>query len=150
MDTQLIDAADQYGATRRIGNKVFRKVYFASGYTQYAIYQIAAGATGPTATAVATRSVVGMVCVPQGATTTTAGWYWAQIQGPATMLVEGTTDVASGNMLEVLNAETSAKLDHASVESANTIAVAAAAQAANSAVAIPVWLLGKEKAQAAS
>ena len=72
-----------------------------------------------------------------------------QIAGVCDALVEGTTDVAAGDFLEVLNTEVSFKKDGTS-RTANSAAVALAAQAADSAVLTSVLLIGEAHVIAAS
>ena len=56
--------------------------------------------------------------------------------------MEGTTDVAKDDFLEVLNTEDSFKKD-ASTRSTNSVAIAQEAQASNSEVLTNVYLLGE-------
>ena len=103
----------------------------------------------PIAIAVGTLAVYRYIGVTLQAITA-AGWYWMQIAGEVDALVEGTSDVAKGDYLEVLNTEDSFKKDHATVRSVNSVAVALAAKTANSEVLTPVWLIGHRVISAAS
>ena len=107
------------------------------------------GVESPIAIAVGTLAVYRYIGVALQAITT-AGWYWFQIKGECQALVEGTSDVAVGDYLEVLNTEDSFKLDHATVRSVNSVAVALAAQKDNSEVLTSVLLLGDRVISAAS
>lgn len=72
-----------------------------------------------------------------------------QISGYCEAAVEGTTDVAAGNFLEVLNTEESFKKDGTS-RTTNSVARAVDAQATNSAVVVTVFLFGERVIIAAS
>lgn len=74
---------------------------------------------------------------------------WWQIAGEAEALVEGTTDVAAGDFLEVLNTETAFKKDGASRTTVSG-AVAIDAQATNSAVLSTVRLIPEQHTIAGS
>lgn len=87
-----------------------------------------------------------VVLANQGAT---AGVAKVQTKGHAFVLVEGTTDVAKDDYLELLNTEKSAKKD-GTARSVNSFAIACAAQASNSAVLTEVELLGATQICAAS
>lgn len=80
---------------------------------------------------------------------TSAEYGWVQVAGKCEALVEGTTDVAKDDFLEVLNTEVSMKKD-ATTRSVNSIAIACEAQAADSDVLIDVILLGGRVIIAAS
>ena len=70
---------------------------------------------------------------------------WFKIGGEAEAGVEGTTDVAAGNFLEVLNGELAFKRDgDGSARTAESAAVAIDAQAANSVVVVTVRLLPEQ------
>lgn len=89
---------------------------------------------------------VAVVLADQGAT---AGFAWVQTKGKVGILVEGTTDVAKDDFLELLNTEKSLKKD-GTTRTVNAIAVACAAQAANSAVLTDCILCGGRVIIAAS
>jgi hypothetical protein len=76
------------------------------------------------------------------ATATTAGLTWYQVGGLAEAFVEGTTDVAAGDYLEVLNTELDWKKDASAID-VTSGAVAIDAQAADSAVLSTVFLINK-------
>lgn len=82
-----------------------------------------------------------------GATPTSGTYSWFAIRGTVSVLVDGTTDVAAGDYLRVNSTVVSGALikDPASgttAPSTVSVGVAQAAQAANSAVLIQVYLLG--------
>lgn len=97
----------------------------------------------------ATASVYQEIAVTPRLARAAAEFMWCQVRGITKMLVEGTTDVAKDDYLEVLNTETSAKKD-ATTRSVNSIAIACEAQASNSAVLTTVQLLGDPVIIAAS
>jgi len=106
-------------------------------------------ASNPSAVTPATSAVYQKVGVCTK-TSATAGYVEYQIKGDCTFaLVEGTTDVAKGDFLEVLNGETSLKKD-ATTRSVNSVAIAQAAQTADSSVATSVYLIGERVIIAAS
>lgn len=102
---------------------------------------------GPETAAAATSTVyqqVGVVC-----TAATVGLeVLLQTRGFAEAYVEGTTDVAAGDFLEVLNGENELKKD--GTRSANSVAVAVDAQAENKNVLSTVFMLGERALIAAS
>lgn len=106
-------------------------------------------ATGPLTAAAATSSVyqqVGVVCEAAAAAD---AWVKIQIAGPAEASVEGTTDVAAGDFLEVLNTENDFKKDGAA-RTVYSVAVAIDAQASATPTVVSVWLLGDRNLIAAS
>lgn len=105
--------------------------------------------TCPKLTTPATLAVyqeIAVVLKDQGAT---AGFAWVQVKGKCEALVEGTTDVAKDDYLEVLNTETSFKKD-GTARTVNAVAIACEAQASNSSVLTDVILLGGRVIVAAS
>lgn len=73
---------------------------------------------------------------------TAAGYAWVQVAGKCEALVDGTTDVAKDDYLEVLNGAISATKD-ATARSVNSVAIACEAQAtAGSTTLADVILLG--------
>jgi len=80
---------------------------------------------------------------------TSAEYGWVQVKGKCEALVEGTTDVAKDDYLEVLNGEVSLKKD-GSARTVNSIAIACEAQASNEDVLTDVILLGGRVIIAAS
>ncbi len=136
MFKQVCSLDDQKGAIRIRGNVTERKAYFASGFTQYVPYQLKGKgdhclAAAPAAEAVGNIFEIG---VPQGETTTTAGWYWCVIEGPCTLATVGTTDIADNAFLKVAAAAVNAILDHATVPTAAAFAQALAANATDTVV----------------
>lgn len=139
------------GARKVDGNREFIYAYCAAAETVGKVRVITFDGdeeTNPTAAEPATSSVYQIVGVATK-TTTAAGFQWYQIRGDAEALVEGTTDVAKDDFLEVLNAETSFKKDAAS-RSTNSAAIAQEAQASNSSVLTNVYLFGERLLIAAS
>ena len=98
---------------------------------------IAAVASG---TATFDRLVVAVNATVSG----TFDWFW--IEGFCPILVEGTTDVAAGDFLKsVAGTSTTALIkDSSTTRSANSFAVAMAAQTANSEVAVLCYLIGDQ------
>ncbi len=139
------------GAIKVEGNREFIYAYCAGAETRGNVRVITFDGdeeTNPTAATPATSTVYQRVVVATQ-TTTAAGFQWYQYKGDAEALVEGTTDVAKDDFLEVLNTETSFKKD-ASSRSTNSVAIAQEAQAANSAVLTNIYLLGERSLVAAS
>ena len=129
--------------TNALGQKCIM-LYCASGFTQYQPYVVDQGATGPIAGAPATLAVNACkVAVPQGTTTTTAGWYEFVVGGQCEALVDGTTDVAAGAFLEVLNAGTALVLDHATAATEGAVGFAIDAVTADAATQATVYLLDR-------
>lgn len=139
------------GAIRKEGNREYIFAYCAAAETQGKARVITFDgdvATNPTAAACATSSVYQLVGIATK-TTTAAGFQWYQYKGDAEALVEGTTDVAKDDFLELLNTEVTMKKDGAS-RTVNSIAIAQEAQAANSDVLTNVYLIGDRVIIAAS
>ena len=107
--------------------------------------------TNPTFSTPATSSVYQYVGVAVKAQDVSVEGYFikVQIKGDAEALVEGTTDVAKDDFLEVLNTEDSFKKD-ASSRSTNSVCIAQEAQASDSEVLTNVYLLGERVIVAAS
>lgn len=113
------------------------------------VVQLAASATGvltaaPATTAFATET--GVVCEAAAAAGT---FVKVQTRGFAEAYVEGTTDVAAGDTLEVLDGENEFKKDGTAISTV-TAAVAVDAQAADSNVLSTVYLIGRVHTIAAS
>ena len=70
-----------------------------------------------------------------------AEFMWCQVKGMGKMLVDGTTDVAKDDYLEVLNTGTAAVKDGAT-RTVNSVAIACEAQATNANTLTLVQLLG--------
>ena len=140
------------GAIKHEGNKTFIFAYCAAAETRGNVRVITYDGdeeTNPTAGTPATQTSVYQRVGVATVTTTAAGFLWYQIKGDCEALVEGTTDVAKDDFLEVLNGETSFKKDGASITT-NVVAIAQEAQATNSAVLTNVYLLGERVFIAAS
>lgn len=119
-----------------------------SALTLYGLYEIFAGGTAATAPNPRVQAIGGSVgnrqrlfCVATAAAAA-AAWDWFVIQGNCTCLVEGTTDVAAGDILKPVASQIYLVQDHATVATVSGIAIAHAAQAANSAVASAIFLIG--------
>lgn len=80
---------------------------------------------------------------------TAAGYAWVRIKGKVKALVDGTTDVAKDDYLEVLNNTVGAVKD-ATTRSVNSVAIAREAQATNENTLTDVELLGDRAIIAAS
>lgn len=139
------------GQMMEIAGKQYLAVYLAGTETAGDViqvnYQDTAGqevvAGTPATTAFATKTAV-VIATPGG-----AGLAWVQVGGLAEAGVEGTTDVAAGDFLEVLNTESAFKKDGAS-RTANSGAVAVDAQAADSVVVVTVMLINESHVIAAT
>lgn len=148
----LVDLGGVAGAHRVEGNREFVFAYCAAAETVGKVRVITFDgdeATNPTAAAPATSTSVYQIVGVATKTTTAAGFLWYQIKGDAEALVEGTTDVAKDDFLEVLNTETSFKKD-ATSRSTNSVAIAQEAQASDASVLTNVYLLGERLFIAAS
>ena len=146
------DAGGVAGALKREGNKEFIFAYCAAAETRGSVRKIVYDGdeeTNPTAAAPATETTVYQLVAVATQTTTAAGFQWYQIKGDCEALVEGTTDVAKDDFLEVLTTETSFKKDGTS-RTVNSVAIAREAQATNSAVLADIYLLGDRVNIAAS
>ena len=149
---ETIDGTGAAGARRRQGRNEFLYAYVPANALKGEVYVVTHDGdeeTTPKLVTAATLAVYqeyAVVLADQGAT---AGYAWVQTKGHAYALVEGTTDVAKDDYLELLNTEKSAKKD-ATARSTNSFAIACAAQASNSAVLTEVELLGGMQICAAS
>lgn len=103
----------------------------------------------PKAVAAATSSVYQHVVVATEDQGATAGFQWCVIEGECQALVDGTTDVAKDDFLEVLNTADGFTKD-ATTRSTNSAAIARAAQATDSDVLTYVYLTGERVLVAAS
>ena len=142
----------QAGATKKEGNREYVYAYAAAAETVGKVRVITFDGdeeTNPTAGSPATETTVYQQTGVATKTTTAAGFLWYQTKGDAEALVEGTTDVAKDDFLEVLTTETSFKKDGTSITT-NAVAIAQEAQAANSSVLTNVYLLGVRTFVAAS
>lgn len=149
---EAVDGTGSAGARRWQGRNEFLFAYVPANALRGEIYVVTHDGdeeTTPKLVTAATLAVYqeyAVVLADQGAT---AGFAWVQTKGHAYALVEGTTDVAKDDYLELLNTEKSAKKD-ATARSTNSFAIACEAQASNSAVLIQVELLGAPAICAAS
>lgn len=119
-----------------------------SALTQYGLYEVFAGGTAATAPNPRVQAIGGSVsnrqrvfCVTTQAHAASA-WDWCVVRGNCTALVEGTTDVAAGDILKPVASQVYLVQDHATVPTVSGMARAHAAQAANSAVASAIYLMG--------
>jgi len=80
---------------------------------------------------------------------TAAGYLWVQVEGLCEALVDGTTDVAAEDYLEVINSGTAFIKDGAARTTVSG-AVAVDAQATDSAVKVTVYLIPEQHTIAAS
>lgn len=124
-----------YEATTTLGDVVQLNFINTAGQEVTAAAPVTTSFPTMTAVAIATRGTAGI------------GWY--QIGGIVEAGVEGTTDVAAGDFLEVLNTESAFKKDGAS-RTTNSGAMAIDAQAANSVVVVTVMLINQQHVVAAS
>lgn len=132
------------GATYKEGNKAYVYAYVpASSLAGQPLVLTFTGVTttNPSAVAPATSSVYQLVVFPTAAQSSTAGFQWCQYRGDATVLVDGTTDVAISDFLKVANAGT-ALIKDATTRGTTSIAIAQAARTTNSAGLLAVYLLG--------
>jgi hypothetical protein len=142
--SEAINGTGSAGARRMQGRNEYLFAYVPASALRGEVYVVTHDGdeeTTPKLVTAATLAVYqeyAVVLADQGAA---AGYAWVQLKGHAYMLVEGTTDVAKDDYLELLNTEKSAKKD-ATTRSTNSFAIACAAQAANSAVLTEVELLG--------
>lgn len=149
---ETLDGTGLQGARKRVGNKEFLYALVPASAVvgaQYVVSYDGDEETCPALTTAATLAVyqeVAVVLATQGAT---AGFQWVQVAGKCQMLVEGTTDVAKDDFLELLNTETSAKKD-ATTRSVNSFAIACAAQTSATPTLTDVILLGGRVIIAAS
>ena len=97
--------------------------------------------TNPNITTPATSSVYSTYVVSYGAVAN-ATWGWFTIAGYCNALVEGTTDVAKDDMLQGSNGNAYFIQDGGATRTTDSIAIATAAQATNSAVSTKVYLFG--------
>lgn len=139
-----IDGTGAQGSRKSSGMNEYLFAYVPASALKGEVYVVTHDGdeeTCPKLVAAATLAVYqeyAVVLEDQGAT---AGFAWVQVKGKASVLVEGTTDVAKDDYLEVLTTEKSAKKD-AVTRSVNSFAIACAAQIANSAVLTDCILLG--------
>lgn len=147
----VTDAGGMAGATKKEGNKEFIFAYCAAAETRGKVRAITYDGdeeTNPTAAAPTNLAGYQIIAVAT-LTTTAAGWQWYQTKGDCEALVEGTTDVAKDDFLEVLTTETSFKKD-STTRSVNSVCIAREAQASNSSVLTDVYMTGERVIVAAA
>jgi hypothetical protein len=152
MFKQIVESADQNGAYKFEGNKVFKKAYVAAstmtlGYP-YVLQNYDHGVQAITPATLGIAHTVGIAIE----TNTVAGDYWFQVEGPCEAFTLGTTDITVDDFLEVCNnAPTTLQIDHATVRSTSSVAVAVDANATDTTPAVTsVWLIGDPVIIAAS
>jgi hypothetical protein len=144
----ISDLGGVLGSTKQEGNRVYMYVYTADDVAQGEVGVISYDGDeeyNPTFGTPATETSKQIIAVaPKVVDVSEDGYYfWAQIKGDCEALVEGTTDVAKDNFLEVLNG-TSYFVQDATSRSDNSAAIAQEAQATNSSVLTNVYLFGDE------
>lgn len=148
---ETLDGTGRQGARKRVGFNEFLYAYVpasAAKGAQYVVTYDGDEETCPKLVAAATLAVyqeIAVVLALQG----DAGFAWVQVKGKCEMLVEGTTDVAKDDFLELLNTETSAKKD-ATTRSVNSFAIACEAQTSATPTLTDVILIGERVIVAAS
>ena len=140
------------GATLAFGGKQYIAAYhlLSVAATPYQINYTDTAGQEYTAVAPATLAFPQRIAVP--VVGGTVGLQWFQIGGLISALVDGTADVASGDFVRVINAGTAFIVSGgtATVQAIDDSAMAQAAQATDSAVAISVLLLNNWVTVAAS
>jgi len=150
--TSVLDGTGLQGARKRQGMNEYLFAYVPASALKGEAYVVTFDGdeeTCPKLVAAATAAFyqeIAIVLADQG---TAAGFAWVQVAGKAEALVEGTTDVAKDDFLELLNTEKSMKKD-GTTRTVNAIAIACEAQASNADVLTDVILLGANVIIAAS
>lgn len=99
--------------------------------------------TNPKTITPATNATVkALVVFPPTAQGATAGFQFCQFRGDAEVLVDGTTDVAKDDLLEVIDAGTGLIKD-GTAKTVQSVAIAQEAQATNANTLTNVYLLGE-------
>lgn len=149
---EVIDGTGMLGSRTRQGRNEFLYAIVPANALKGEVYVVTYDGdeeTCPKLVAAATNASnqeYAVVLADQGST---AGVAKVQVKGHAYVLVEGTTDVAKDDYLELLNTEKSAKKD-GTARTVNSFAIACAAQTSNSAVLTECELLGGMQVCAAS
>jgi hypothetical protein len=146
----LIDGDLSNGATWSEGVNEYVNVRSHAALAVGAVVAVVPSATGPVTSApvaLAGYQTIGVVCQ---AATAAAEQIVVQTKGYAEASVEGTTDVTADDFLEVLATEAAFKLDHATVRSVNSFAVAVDAIADAGPTVVSVYLIGERAIVAAS
>ena len=119
-----------------------------SALTLGGLYEVFAGGTAATAPNPRVQAIGGSVsnrqrvfCVATSAAAATA-WDWFVVQGNCNILVEGTTDVAAGDILKPVASQIYVVQDHASVATVSGIAIAHGAQASATPTLTACYLIG--------
>lgn len=148
---ETLDGTGLQGARKRVGMNEFIYAYVPASAVKGEAYVVTYDGdeeTCPKLVAAATAAFYQEIAIVL-ADQTAAGFAWVQVAGKVEALVEGTTDVAKDDFLELLNTEKSMKKD-GTTRTVNAIAIACEAQTANSAALIDVILLGGRVIIAAS
>lgn len=149
-DATIYDVDNRNGNTWSEGVNEYQTVRSHAALTVGAVVAIVPSTTGPVTSAPVALTgyqTIGVVCQ---AATASGEYIKVQTKGYAEAAVEGTTDVAAGEFLEVLATEAAFKKDHATTRSVNSVAMAVDAQASNSAVVVSVYLFGERAIVASS
>lgn len=132
------------GAHKTEGNKEFFFCYVATGVSagQPRVMTFSSTTTAqPVASAPATITAYQQYVVfPMIAGA--ADYQWCQFKGDASVLVNGTTDVAAGDFLKLINGGTSLIKD-AATRSADSCAISQVAYTTDSAALTAVYILGE-------
>jgi hypothetical protein len=147
----VLDGTGLQGSVRSQGGNEFMMVYVSEAKAQGEFQVITFDGdeeTNPKLADAATLAVYQKVGVLLEAVTT-AGFYEVQTKGVCEALVDGTTDVAKDDFLEVLNTSVSAVKD-GTTRSVNSVAIAREAQTTNAGTLTDVYLLGERVIIAAS
>lgn len=140
---ETIDGTSARGAIRSQGGNEYIYVYLNEAKLKGEFQLIAVDGdeeTNPKTADVATLAVYQKIGVVLEAATA-AGWAWVQTKGYCKALVNGTTDVAKDDYLEVLNTAVSAVKD-ATARSVNSVAIACESQTTDAATLTDVYLIG--------
>lgn len=132
------------GQRRFDGNREYIYMYFSAAVTAGTPFVLSYDGdeeTNPKGVAPATNTTFQTLIVFPTKTATAAGWQWAQYKGDAEVLVDGTTDVAKDDFLEVINAGT-ALIKDATSRGVGSVAIAQEARTDNSAGLVNVYLIG--------
>jgi len=145
----LVDTDYKNGAKWYEGVNEFQTVKSHAAIAAGDVVVITHSSTGPLTVAAATSSVYQRIGVAVNAASGAGEWITVQLRGFAEASVEGTTDVAAGDFLEVLTTENDFKKDGA----ARTVysgAVAVDAQPSATPTVVTVYLIGDPVQIAAS
>jgi hypothetical protein len=149
--TTTLEKNAQAGQEVRDGKTLFKYVYVPASTAEGEVYVLSVSGTeaqSPSAVAVATSAFPVRTCVATEAQTA-AGYQWVVIEGECDALVDGTTDVAEGDFLEVLNGADGFIKDGTSRTTVSA-AIAREAQTTNADTLTKVTLIGEQHTIAAS